>query len=229
MRWGDEIMKAQHVLKNFDQSSKDITDVLSAINDPECQLKSGELLRVFKNNLEMLKHNYLLLTEAEFHLEVAKALEQTQHCLKAVVSIQVNEDSQGALFNYYEATLQAMTRGVQITKIFVTRRQELLNRNIQKILYKLHQDGMDVRIAYLEDLQWLSDDINVHTLNFAIYNDGLITDRASNKSNYFGKRTTNPAEIDKYIGFFDLISVHSHRFASESIQSQLQLIDTLPI
>lgn len=84
-------------------------------------------------------------------------------------------------------------------------------------------------IGQLEDLQWLSDDINVHTLDFAIYNDVLITDRASNKSNYFGKRTTNPAEINKYIGFFDLIRLHSHRFASEYIQSQLQLIDTLPI
>ena len=221
-------MKAQPILNNFNQSSTDLTEVLSAINDPDCQLKSGELLKVFKKNLEMLRRNYLLLTEAEFHLEVAKALEQTNHCLKAVISLSMDGKSHGALFNHYEDSLQAMTRGVQITKIFVTSRRDLLNRNVQKTLYKYHQDGMDIRISYLEDLQLISDEISINNLDFAIYNDAIITDRASNKSNYFGKRTTNPAEIKKYIGLFDLIRLHSHRLTSENIQSQLQLIDTLP-
>ena len=79
-------MTAQQVLNNLDQSSKDIIEALSAINDPECQLKSGELLQVFKKNLELLKNNYLLLTKEELHSEVAKALEETKHCLKSVDS-----------------------------------------------------------------------------------------------------------------------------------------------
>ena len=68
-----------------------------------------------------------------------------------------------------------------------------------------------------------------HTLDFAIYNDALITDHTSDNGSYFGKKTTNPVEIKKYISWFNWIKVHSHRFTSENIQSQLQLIDTLPI
>lgn len=222
-------MSAQHVLNKLGQSSKDIIEVLADINDPECQLKSGELLKVFKKNLEMLKHNYLLLTEEEFHLEVAKALKQTKHCLKVVDSLQVDRNGRSALLNDYEANLQAMTRGVQITRIFVTRRQDLLSRNIQNTLYKQHQDGIDVRITYLEDLQLISDEFCAHTLDFAIYNNALITDHTPDNGSYFGKKTKNPVEINKYIRLFDLIKVHSHRFISENIQSQLQLINTLPI
>lgn len=222
-------MNTQQVLNNLDQSSKDIIEVLSAINDPECQLKSGELLKVFKKNLEMLKHNYLLLTEAEFHSEVEKALEQTKHCLKAVDFLQVDWNSRGALLNNNEANLRAMTRGVQITRIFVTNRQALLNRKIQNTLYKQHQDGIDVRITYLEDLPLIGNKLCAYTQDFAIYNDALITDHTSDSGSYFGKKTANPVEIKKYISLFDLIKAHSHRFSSEKIQSQLQLIDTLPI
>ena len=222
-------MKPQQVLNNLDHSSKDITEILSAIDNPECQLKSRELLKVFIKNLEMLKRNYLLLTESEFYLDVAKALEQTKHRLKAVDPLQADWGSHSALLNYYETNLQAMTRGVQITRIFVINHQDLLNRNIQKTLSKQHQDGIDVRITYLEDLQLISNESFVGTLNFAIYNDALVADRASDNGSYFGKSTKNPVEIKKYTHLFDLIDAHSHRFTSEKIQSQLQLIDLLPI
>jgi len=59
-------MKPQKVLNNSDQESKDITEALFAINDHECQLNSRDLLNVFKKNLELLRANYLQLTEAKF-------------------------------------------------------------------------------------------------------------------------------------------------------------------
>ena len=69
-------MKPQKILSRLDQSRDDITEVMSFVNDPGCQLSSRDLLNVFKKNLEMLRDNYLQLTQAESYFEVSEALEQ---------------------------------------------------------------------------------------------------------------------------------------------------------
>ena len=99
-------MKPQKVLNNLDQSVEDITEEMSAVNDPECQFDSRDLLIVFKKNLEMLRDNYLELTEAEFYLEVADAREQSKHCLKPTDNLHVDWVSRDALLNHYEANLK---------------------------------------------------------------------------------------------------------------------------
>ena len=99
-------MKPQKVLNNLDQSSEDITEVMSAINDLECQFNSRDLLNIFKKNLEMLRDNYLQLTEAEFYFEVSEALEQTKHRLNPVDPLHVDWVSRDALLNNYEANLR---------------------------------------------------------------------------------------------------------------------------
>jgi hypothetical protein len=99
-------MKPKKVLNNIDQSSKGITEVMSAVNDPECQLNSRDLLDIFKKNLEMLRDNYLQLTEAEFYFEVSEALEQTKHRLKPVDPLHVDWVSRDALLNDYEANFR---------------------------------------------------------------------------------------------------------------------------
>ena len=69
-------MKPQKVFNHLDQSSEYRTEAMTAVNDPECQLNSRDLLNVFKKNLEMLRDNYLQLTQAESYFEVSEALEQ---------------------------------------------------------------------------------------------------------------------------------------------------------
>jgi hypothetical protein len=96
-------MKPQKVLNNLDQSSEYLTEAMSTVNDPEYQLNSRDLLNVFKKNLEMLRDNYLQLTEAEFYFEVSEALEQTKHRLKSVDPLHVDWISRDALLNHYEA------------------------------------------------------------------------------------------------------------------------------
>jgi hypothetical protein len=93
-------MKSQKALNN-----KDLTEALFAITDPECQLNSGEILKVFKKNLELLRDTYLQLTEAEFYLDVSGALEQTKFRLNSVDPLQVDWFSRDPLLNYYEAYL----------------------------------------------------------------------------------------------------------------------------
>ena len=82
-----------------------LTEVLFVINDPECQLNSSELLKVFKKNLEILRDTYLQLTEAEFYLDVPDALEQTKYRLNSAYPLQVDWFSRDPLLNYYEAYL----------------------------------------------------------------------------------------------------------------------------
>lgn len=98
-------MKPQKILMNFYQSSEDNTEALAAVNDPECQLNSRELLKVFKKNLEMLRDVYLQLNESEFYLEASEVLEQTKYRLNSVDPLQVDWFSRDPLLNYYEANL----------------------------------------------------------------------------------------------------------------------------
>jgi len=99
-------MKPQKILNKFDQSSEDIAEVMSAVNDPDCQLDSRDLLNVFKKNLEMLRDNYLQLTEAKFYLEVSEALETTKYRSDPVDPLYVDWVGRDALLNHYEANLK---------------------------------------------------------------------------------------------------------------------------
>jgi hypothetical protein len=211
------------------QQTENIAELLSAITDPQCQQKSLELLAGFKKSLELLKHSYLLLSEAEFYLEGAEALAHTQVRVKAVEPLQVDWDKMdAALQTYYQANVQSVARGVQVTRIFVVNRRDSLEQGLLKTLYRQSQDGIDVRLAYREDLP--SDAlIAEHSLDFAIYNDALVTDRSLDNGAYFGTKTSNPDEIDKYLQVFAVLEQQAQPLTPEIILSRWQLLDELPV
>jgi len=99
-------MKPQKVFNHLDQSSDYRTEAMSAVNDPECQLNSGDLLNILKRNLEMLRDHYLQQTEAEFYSEVSEAREQTKHRLNPVDPLHVDWFSRDTLLSDYEANLK---------------------------------------------------------------------------------------------------------------------------
>ncbi|NOS88420.1 MAG: hypothetical protein HOP34_07725 [Methylococcaceae bacterium] len=216
-------MKLQIASRNNKPVNRDIKQIMADIHDPECQLKSRELLKDFKRHLELLRRGYLLLNAAEFRGEVTKALQQTTHSLKTVGSLEPENEF------YFTDELAALASGIAITRIFVASRQQLLNRAVQAKLCKHHQAGVKVLICYAEDLPERVSEIAVSLPHFAIYNESLITDHATGSSHYFGKRTASAVEVKKYAQVFELIKAHAHPFASERIQTQLQLINTLPI
>lgn len=207
-----EILTAQKSLAVLFQGDHELSHALSAITDSECQLKSQELLADFKKNLAQLEQGYLLLNEAEFYLEGVKAVSQSQQQVKAVDPLEVGWESRGAVRNYYQANLQALSRGVKISRVFVISQRDLLNPEVQKILQQQRHDGVDVYIAYREDLPLNEANQDVYSLDFAIYDETFITDRGREKGLYFGKRTQKPAEIAKYQRLFDLIQHHAHKF-----------------
>ena len=100
-------MKSQKNLNHLDQSSEVFTEVMSAVNDPNRQFNTWDLLDDFKKNLEMLRDNYLQMTQAEFNFEVSEEFEQTKHRLKSVDPLQVDWVSRDALLNHYEANFKS--------------------------------------------------------------------------------------------------------------------------
>ena len=207
-----EILISQKSLATLFQGDHELSRALAAITDHECQLKSQELLNDFKKNLAQLERGYLLLNEAEFYLEGVKGVTQSRSHIKAVDPLEVGWESRGAVRNYYQANLQALARGVQITRVFVISRRDLLNPDVQKILQTQQTDGVEVLITYREDLPLNEANQDVYSLDFAIYDDAFITDRGREKGLYFGKRTQKPQEIAKYQRLFDLIQHHAHKF-----------------
>jgi hypothetical protein len=207
-----EILVSQKKLAILFQGNHELSIALAAITDPECQLKSQELLIDFKKNLAQLERGYLLLNEAEFYLEGVKRVSQSQKSVKAVDPLEVGWDSRGAVLNYYQANLQALARGVQITRIFVLSRRDLLNPDVQKILQQQLSDGVEVLITYREDLPLNEANQDVYSLDFAIYDDRFITDRGREKGLFFGKQSQKAQEIAKYQRLFDLIQHHAHKF-----------------
>ncbi len=215
-----QILTSQKALAELYQSNHELSSALAAINDPECELKSQELLADFKKNLAQLQRGYLLLNEAEFYLEGVKSVSQSNLHVKAVDPLEVGWESRGAVRNYYQANLQALSRGVQITRVFVISRRDLLNPDVQKILQQQRDDGVEVLITYREDLAINVANQEVYSLDFAIYDDAVITDRGREKGLYFGKRTQKTAEIVKYQRLFELIHHHAHRFLSDEETEQ---------
>jgi len=95
-------MKPQKVFNNFDPCSQDLPVVKFAVNGPECQLNSRDLLNVFKKNLETLRDNYLQQAESECYFEAPKANERTRHHLNRIDPLAVDWVSREALLSDYE-------------------------------------------------------------------------------------------------------------------------------
>jgi ketosteroid isomerase-like protein len=122
-------------------------------------------------------------------------------------------DSRGALLNYYQANLRALERGVQVTRIFVINKEDMINKEVQKVLRSQLNDGVEVRIAYREELITASDSSGRDTdssFDFAIYDNNVITEVYSHPGKFFGRKTREPALIRNYKRLFELIEHSSH-------------------
>jgi hypothetical protein len=99
-------MKSQKILNHLDQNSEVFTEVMSAVNDPNRQFNTWDLLDDLKKNLEILRDNYLQMTQAEFNFEVREEFGQTKHGFKPVDPLLVDWVSRDALLNHHEANFK---------------------------------------------------------------------------------------------------------------------------
>ena len=149
-----------------------------------------------------MQQGYIPLDEMEFYLEGARLADQAVHRIKAVDPLTTGWQSRGALLNFYQANLRAVDRGVLITRIFVTTREELADPEIQKVLLAQYRDNIDVRLAFRDELPAAVDisgrDTN-SSFDFAVYDDRAVTDVFAQTSKYYGRKTCQPLEVAKYL------------------------------
>jgi hypothetical protein len=191
----------------------EITFAVARIADPECQAKAHELLNGTKRTISLLQQGFIPLDETEFYLEGAKCSDTACQRLKAVDPMTTGWHSRGALVNFYQANLRALERGVAITRIFVMNRDELASPESQQVLLTQCRDGIDVRIAFRDELpaaSGISGRDTTSSYDFAIYDDQTATEVFPQTGTYFGRKTAQTANLDRYLRLYELIEHVAH-------------------
>ena len=204
----ENIEKIREELLEQYQQAHEINFAIARISNPECQSKAHELMASSMGTISLLQQGYIPLDEAEFYLETAKQMEHAAHHVKTADRITTGWDSRGALHNFYQANLRAIERGVKITRIFVVSRENLAEPDFQKVLVTQCHGGIDVRVAFQDELPSATDITSRNTdssFDFAIYDDQVITDVFSKPGKYFGRKTSEPLEVAKYLHLYELV------------------------
>jgi len=215
----EDIEKSNAHLTALYQQTHEIPYALAQINDAECQAKAQELIAGTLKNIVMLQQGYIPLDEMEFYLEGARLSAQATRQIKAVDPLTSGWLSRGALINFYQSNLRALDRGVAITRIFVTSRDTLSDPEVQKILLAQHLDDIEVLVAFREELPSIIDiagrDTN-SSFDFAVYDNRAVTDVFANAGKYYGKKSSQPAEVTKYLHLYDLLEHSAHPVVEEN-------------
>jgi hypothetical protein len=195
----------------------EITFAVSRISDPECQAKAQEIIAGAKRILTLLEQGYIPLDETEFYMKGTKYLDESKLRVKLVDPVTDGWDSRGALVNYYQANLRALERGVRITRIFVINREEFADTEKLRILLPQIRDGIEVRVAYRDELPTASEISGRDTtssFDFGIYDDQVATEVFGQPGKYFGRKTREPSLVGNYQRLFDLIEHSSYAVAA---------------
>lgn len=214
----EDIEQTRHALTNQYHQAHEITFALAQICDAECQAKAQEMMASVKRTITLLQQGYIPMDETEYYLEGAKSCDQATRSIKAVDPLTPGWHSRGALLNYYQANLRARERGVAITRIFVLDRSSLEEPEVQRLLASQYSDGIDVRIAFRDELPTANDvsgrDTN-SSCDFGIYDDQVAAEVFVQPGKFHGRKTSQPAEVTKYQRLFDLIEHGSHSVSLE--------------
>jgi len=214
----EDIEKTRHVLIDQYHQAHEVTFAVAQISDPECHAKAEEMLTGVKRTIAMLQQGFIPLAETEFYLEGAKGSDTASRRIKAVDPMTNGWLTRGALVNFYQSNLRALERGVAITRIFVMNRDQLGDPEAQKILLAQLGDGIEVRIAFREELP-TANNISGRDANsshdFAIYDDQVATEVFPQSGTYFGRKTCQVVNVDRYLRLYELIEHSSHAVAVE--------------
>jgi hypothetical protein len=145
-----------------------------------------------------------------------------QRRIKAVDPITTGWLSRGALVNFYQSNLRALDRGVAFTRIFVMSREELTDPDVQKVLMIQYSDDIEVRIALRDELPATAGNLGGCDTNssydFAIYDDRVATEVFPQAGTYFGKKTGQTVNVDRYQRLYELIDHCAHAVVLEDEQ-----------
>jgi len=205
----EDLEKTRHELTDQYHQAHELTFALAQISDPECQQRAQELLAGNKRTITLLQQGFIPLDENEFYLEGAKCSDMAQHRIKAVDPITTGWLSRGVLVNFYQSNLRALDRGVAITRIFVMTREEISDPEVQKVLMTQYGDDIDVRIAFRDDLPATAGNLIGRDTNcsydFAMYDEQVATEVFNQAGIYFGRKTGQPVNVERYQRLYELI------------------------
>lgn len=214
----EDVEKTKTELVGQYRQVHEIPFALAQIQDAECKAKAHELIASTMNSLATLQQGFITLEELEFYLEGARLSDQATQRIKAVDPLTSGWLSRGALLNFYQANVRALDRGVQITRIFVTTREELADPEVQKVLTAQYRDDIDIRLAFRDEIPAV--DIGGRDTNssfdFAIYDDRAVTDVLGQSSKYYGRKTCQAGEVAKYLYLFELLEHSAHPVTLEN-------------
>jgi len=200
------------------QQVHSIPFALAQITDPECQVKAKELIAGTLKSINQLQQGYIPLDEMDFYLEGARQSDHTASQIRAVDPLTTGWLSRGALVNFYQSNLRAMERGVLITRIFLTSRDELSDPEVQKVLQGQHRDGVKVRVAFKDELPSTIDfsgsDI-YGALDFAVYDDRAVTSVFAYAGKSYGRKTGQQDDIAKYLHLYERLEHSAHQICVE--------------
>jgi len=205
-------------LTNNYHQAHEIAFAVAQISEPECLHKAHEILAGAKRTISLLQQGFIPLDETEFYLEGAKRTDLASQHLKAVDPVTSGWLSRSALVNFYQSNLRALERGVAITRIFVMNRDDLADPDAQKILQLQCCDGVEVRVAFRDELPTASDISGRDTdssFDFAIYDDQVVTDVFPQSGKFYGRKTCISQETEKYLRLYEVIEHNSHSITLE--------------
>lgn len=212
----EDVEKSRDALIEQYREAHEIPAAIARICDAECHARATELMASTRRTLLMLEKGYIPLDDTEFYLEGAKLSDAATHSVKAVDPMTPGWGNRGTLLNFYQANLRALGQGVAITRIFVVNRDDLADPEVQKVLLAQHGDGVNVRVAFRDELP-AATDINgrdtTGSFNFAIYDDQVVTDVFAQPGKYYGRKTAQHAEVERYQRLYELIGHSAHPLA----------------
>lgn len=209
----EDIGKVREFLDRRYQMAHEITFALAAVDDPECQAKARELCAQTMRTIRLLQQGSIPLDVTEFYLEGAKCSDQAHRQIMSVDPLTSGWDKRDALINLLRANLHARDRGVGITRIFIASRGDLADPEAQQALLNQIKGGIDVRIAWREDLPASvvasGGDIE-SSLDFAVYDERVVLDVFVRPGKYYGLKTARPEKVATYLNLFELIRHCAH-------------------
>jgi hypothetical protein len=215
----EDIAKTKSELFAQYQQVHAIPFALAQISDPECQAKAHELVAGTLKSISLLQQGYIPLDEMDFYLEGARLTDQATHRIKAVDPLMTCWLSRASLINFYQSNLRAVGRGLQITRIFVTSREDLADSEVQKVLLSQYRDNIEVRLAFRDELPSTIDisgsDVN-SSFDFAVYDDRAVTAVFAQTGKYHGRKTGESAEVAKYLHLYERLEHSAHPITLEN-------------
>ena len=209
----EDLEKTRTELADLYHHAHELTYAISRITDPECQTKAQELLTSTMRTIAMLQNGLIPLDETEFYLEGAKCSDAATQHIRAVDPVTSGWLSRATLVNFYQSNQRALERGVNITRIFVMRREDLTDPDFQKIIMAQLKAGVDVRVAFREEFP-AANTISGRDTNmpwdFAVYDEQVATEVFAQPGKYYGRKTSQPAEVEKYLHYYQLVEHSAH-------------------